>query len=145
MENNKINVVVMDSSNIFREGIKLILNSDRLIHVKATGNGNKNISEMLQTHEPNVLIVGKAIFDRNKTDIENEILKDYPQTKIAINIHDSFVMKALKIGIHGYLLRDMSEDSFIEAVKMIHVGLYYIHPKLSHFLVDEYLNNEVNN
>lgn len=132
----------MDSSNIFREGIKLILNSDRLIHVKATGNGNKNISEMLQTHEPNVLIVDKAIFDRNKIDIENEILKDYPHTKLAIlseNTHDSFVMKALKIGVHGYLLRDMSGDSFIEAVKMIHVGLYYIHPKLSHFLVDELL------
>src|SRR5699024_9516723 len=65
----------------------------------------------------------------------------YPRTKvIIISIHDdeSYVTHALKTGAQGYLLKEMDADSLIEAIKVVHEGGSYLHPKITHNLVREY-------
>src|SRR5699024_5953398 len=57
-----------------------------------------------------------------------------------LSIHDdeSYVTHALKTGASGYMLKEMDSDELIEAVKIVADGGSYIHPKVTHKLVNEY-------
>src|SRR5699024_819836 len=59
---------------------------------------------------------------------------------IILSIHDdeSYVTHALKTGAQGYLLKEMDSDALIEAIKVVREGGSYLHPKVTHNLVQEY-------
>ena len=59
---------------------------------------------------------------------------------IILSIHDdeSYVTHALKTGAQGYLLKEMDADALIEAIKVVSEGGSYLHPKVTHNLVQEY-------
>src|SRR5699024_11219124 len=54
------------------------------------------------------------------------------------NHDESYVRHELNTGVQGYLLKDMDFDSLIEAIKVVYNGGSYLHPKITHNLVDEY-------
>src|SRR5574342_847985 len=77
----------------------------------------------------------------NGVEATRELVDKYPDTKIIIlSIHDdeNYVTHALQTGAIGYLLKEMDADALIEAVKVVAEGGSYLHPKVTHNLVNEY-------
>jgi two-component system response regulator DegU len=69
------------------------------------------------------------------------LLEKNPDAKVIIlSIHDdeSYVTHVLKVGARGYLLKEMDSDTLIEAIKVVSQGGSYLHPKITHNLVEEF-------
>lgn len=140
MEKEKIKVVLVDRSNLLMEGIKLILESDQSICVQATDNGEGNIQLLLKAHKPHVLIIEKEIIVRHKINIAKDLAGKRAQLKLAVlyeGEEGDELIRGLKEGVCGGLLKEMSGQCLIDAVKVLYAGQYYIHPKLSDYLVRE--------
>src|SRR5690625_7434586 len=69
------------------------------------------------------------------------IVTNEPEINVVIlSIHDeeSYITHALKTEAKGYLLKEMDSESLIEAIKVVSTGGSYLHPKITHNLVQEY-------
>ncbi|KMK95966.1 response regulator [Rossellomorea marisflavi] len=135
------NIVIIDDHQLFREGVKRILEFEPSFNVVAEGDDGADASGLVAEHEPDVVLMDINMPEINGVEATRELMDKYPETKVIIlSIHDdeNYVNHALKTGALGYLLKEMDSDALVEAVKIVAEGGSYIHPKVTHNLVAEY-------
>ncbi|WHY76907.1 response regulator transcription factor [Neobacillus sp. WH10] len=134
-------IVIIDDHQLFREGVKRILEFEKSFQVVAEGDDGSEALGLVQEHHPDVVIMDINMPQMNGVEATRELIEKYPNTKVIIlSIHDdeNYVTHALKTGASGYLLKEMDADALIEAVQVVADGGSYLHPKVTHNLVNEY-------
>ncbi|EKN71361.1 two-component response regulator DegU [Neobacillus bataviensis LMG 21833] len=134
-------IVIIDDHQLFREGVKRILEFEKAFQVVAEGDDGSEALGLVQEHQPDVVIMDINMPQMNGVEATRELIEKFPNTKIIIlSIHDdeNYVTHALKTGACGYLLKEMDADALIEAVRVVADGGSYLHPKVTHNLVNEY-------
>ncbi|PFA67343.1 DNA-binding response regulator [Bacillus sp. AFS015802] len=135
------NIVIIDDHQLFREGVKRILEFEPSFNVVAEGDDGSEAMNLVETHEPDVVLMDINMPETNGVEATRELMDRYPDTKVIIlSIHDdeNYVNHALKTGALGYLLKEMDSEALVEAVKIVAEGGSYVHPKVTHNLVAEY-------
>lgn len=138
---NKTRIVIIDDHQLFREGVKRILEFEKTFEVVAEGDDGTTALDLIREYEPDVVIMDINMPMLNGVEATALIMERYPDAKVIIlSIHDdeNYVMHALQTGARGYLLKEMDADALIEAVKVVASGGSYLHPKVTHNLVNEY-------
>src|SRR5699024_2224512 len=77
----------------------------------------------------------------NGIEATKELLTRYSDIKVIIlSIHDdeNYVTHALQSGAQGYLLKEIDTESLLEAIRVVYDGGSYLHPNVTHNLVQEY-------
>lgn len=136
-----IKIVIVDDHQLFREGVKRILDFEDSFEVVAEGNDGSEVVELYEKHKPDVILMDINMPRVSGVEATEALLKDYPQAKVIIlSIHDdgSYVTHALKTGALGYMLKEMDADAIVEAIKVVSSGGSYLHPKVTHNLVTEF-------
>ena len=134
-------IVIIDDHQLFREGVKRILEFEKSFQVVAEGDDGCEALRLVEEFQPDVVIMDINMPQKNGVEATRELVEKYPDTKIIIlSIHDdeNYVTHALQTGAIGYLLKEMDADALIEAVKVVAEGGSYLHPKVTHNLVNEY-------
>jgi two-component system, NarL family, response regulator DegU len=134
-------IVIIDDHQLFREGVKRILEFEKSFQVVAEGDDGSEALGLVQEYQPDVVIMDINMPQMNGVEATRELVEKYPDTKVIIlSIHDdeNYVTHALKTGACGYLLKEMDADALIEAVRVVADGGSYLHPKVTHNLVKEY-------
>ncbi|RBP02781.1 response regulator transcription factor [Rossellomorea aquimaris] len=135
------NIVIIDDHQLFREGVKRILEFEPSFNVVAEGDDGSEAMNLVETHEPDVVLMDINMPETNGVEATRELMDRYPDTKVIIlSIHDdeNYVNHALKTGALGYLLKEMDSAALVDAVKIVADGGSYVHPKVTHNLVAEY-------
>lgn len=139
MEATKI--VIIDDHQLFREGVKKILDFEDSFAVVAEGDDGAEAVDLVRQHDPDVIIMDINMPHMNGVEATKQLIEQFPEAKVIIlSIHDdeNYVTHALKTGASGYLLKEMDADALIEAVRIVADGGSYLHPKVTHNLVNEY-------
>ncbi|RAK19912.1 LuxR family two component transcriptional regulator [Anoxybacillus vitaminiphilus] len=137
----KTRIVIIDDHQLFREGVKRILDFEEDFEVVAEGADGSEALNIVEQYKPDVVIMDINMPNINGIEATRQLVKTYPNTKVLIlSIHDdeNYVTHALQTGAMGYLLKEMDADALIEAVKVVAEGGSYLHPKVTHNLVKEY-------
>jgi DNA-binding NarL/FixJ family response regulator len=137
----KTRIVIIDDHQLFREGVKRILDFEKDFEVVAEGTDGSEVLSIVEQYKPDVVIMDINMPNINGIEATRQLVKTYPDTKVLIlSIHDdeNYVTHALQTGAMGYLLKEMDADALIEAVKVVAEGGSYLHPKVTHNLVKEY-------
>jgi two-component system, NarL family, response regulator NreC len=58
---------------------------------------------------------------------------------LSMHSDEGYVLRALKVGAKGYLLKDSAEGDLIEAIKAVHHGKTFFSPEISKMLVEDYV------
>ncbi|UFT98560.1 response regulator transcription factor [Radiobacillus kanasensis] len=142
------NIVLIDDHKLFREGVKRILEFEPTFEVVAEGNDGSSALQLVEEYKPDVVLMDINMPNINGVEATTELIKHYPGVNVIIlSIHDdeNYVTHALKSGAQGYLLKEMDSNALIEAIKVVSEGGSYLHPKVTHNLVQEYRRlSEVN-
>lgn len=139
--NGNTSIVIIDDHQLFREGVKRILDFEEDFEVVAEGDDGEEAVTLVEEHHPDVVVMDINMPHINGVEATARLVKKFPDVKVLIlSIHDdeSYVMHALKTGAQGYLLKEMDADALVEAVKVVADGGSYLHPKVTHNLVNEY-------
>ena len=139
-----IRILLADDHTIVRDGIKsLIKEKANMEIVGKTSNGLetlKSVNEM----QPDLLIIDVRMPEMNGIEAV-EILNQKPtKTKaIVLSMHDSeeYILKSIKAGASGYLLKDTDKKEFIKAIHTVYEGGKYFSGDISNVIVSNYLQN----
>ncbi len=138
---NNIRLILIDDHQLFREGVKRILDMEPNFEVVAEGDDGDEAIKLVEENDPDVVLMDINMPGTNGVEATRNLIETFPETKVLIlSIHDdeSYVTHVLKTGASGYLLKEMDADALIEAVKVVGRGGAYIHPKVTHNLINEY-------
>lgn len=137
----KTRIAIIDDHQLFREGMKRILEFEENFEVVAEGADGSEALAIVEQHRPDIVIMDINMPNINGVEATKQLIETYPDTKVVVlSIHDdeNYVMRALQTGATGYLLKEMDADTLIEAVKIVAEGGSYLHPKVTHNLIREY-------
>lgn len=136
---NKIKIVLIDYYQLFREGVKKVLEKESSFNIIASSDDYSVLNYVLETNQVDVILLDANIFVENQKNVEDVILKQGIKVIIlGTDSEKSFVKEAIKAGVHGYIFKEMDMFSFIDAIKLITTGQSYYHPNITSDLVNEY-------
>lgn len=136
-----IRIILIDDHPLFREGVKRILDMEKELEVIAEGDDGTEAIELVEKFRPDVVLMDINMPNMNGVEATRKLINAFPDTKVIIlSIHDdeTYVTHAVKTGAAGYLLKEMDANVLIEAVKVVADGGAYVHPKVTHNLLNEY-------
>lgn len=134
-------IIIIDDHQLFREGVKRILDFEESFEVLAEGDDGSEALALVEEHKPDVVIMDINMPEVNGVDATSKLVEKYPDTKVIIlSIHDdeNYVTHALQSGALGYLLKEMDAEELVEAVKVVSKGGSYLHPRVTHNLIADY-------
>ncbi|MEI3613837.1 response regulator transcription factor [Pseudogracilibacillus sp. SO30301A] len=136
-----ITIALIDDHKLFREGVKRILSFEPSFDVVAEADDGLEAKDIVKEYQPDIVLMDINMPEMNGIEATKELLQSNPELKIIIlSIHEdeSYVSHALQTGAQGYLLKEMDTESLMEAIKVVYDGGSYLHPKVTHNLVQEY-------
>ena len=134
-------IIIIDDHQLFREGVKRILDFEDTFNVIAEGGDGSDAITLYEQYEPEVILMDINMPKKNGVEATGELMAKYPEAKvIMLSIHDdeSYVTHALKTGALGYMLKEMDADAIVQAIKVVAAGGSYLHPKVTRNLVTEF-------
>ncbi len=134
-------IIIVDDHQLFREGVKRILDFEDTFEVVAEGDDGTDIVNLYSNNNPDVVLMDINMPGKNGVEATSDLVAVYPDAKvIMLSIHDdeSYVTHALKSGALGYMLKEMDADEIVEAIKVVANGGSYLHPKVTKNLVAEF-------
>ncbi len=132
--NQPIRILIADDHDLVREGITARLSiSEEMEICGEAANGNETL-QLAATCNADIIFLDISMPDMTGLEVAKLLLQEDPSRKIIfLSIYDNpeYVHEALRIGAKGYLLKDISREEMILAVKAIHNGGTYLGSKVS--------------
>ncbi|MCI5954512.1 MAG: response regulator transcription factor [Lachnospiraceae bacterium] len=128
-----IKVMLADDHILMREGIRQLLEFDGSIDVVAEANDGEECIEKLLLTKPQILLLDINMPKKNGIEVLEEIKRKNIDVKVLIlTVHDEieYLIKAVDIGVDGYILKDSESTELKRAISVIMNGESYIQPKL---------------
>ena len=101
-------IVIVDDDIFVSGGLTTILEARGKVTVAASGTDGKEAAELYKIHQPDVLLMDIRMKEKSGLDASAEILEEFPDAKILLLTtfsDDEYIVKALKLGAKGYLLK----------------------------------------
>jgi len=136
----KVRVILADDHQLFREGLKRILNMEDDIEVVAEAADGVQIIELCNEYRPDIVLMDINMPVQNGVIATEKLTQYMPEIKVVIlSIHDdeSYVFETLRKGASGYLLKDMEADTLLHAIRAVFDGHAYIHPRVTGKLINQ--------
>lgn len=129
-----VKVVIVDDHKMVREGIRQLLEFDGKIKVLGeAGNGLECLEYLEKNELPDVLLLDINMPKKNGIEVLKNIKERNIEIKVLIlTVHNEieYLMKAVEIGVDGYIMKDSDLDELKNAITTVISGENYIQPKL---------------
>src|SRR6516162_8616882 len=138
----QISILLADDHNVMRAGLKLLLESHPGFKVVSEASDGHQAVEKALAARPDVAVLDIAMPNLSGIEAAQRISAQLPQTSIIIlSMHsdEGYVLRALKAGARGYLLKDSAESDLIGAIKVVSEGKAFFSPEISKFLAEDYV------
>jgi DNA-binding NarL/FixJ family response regulator len=139
----KIKVFLVDDHEIFRNGLKQLVDSEPDMEVVGEAGDGETALEVLRALAPDVIIMDIRMPGINGVETSSILLKREPQAKIVFfSLYDSpdYVARALEMGASGYILKDTSNKIFLTAIRTVYQGRFYFIGDVTDVLVKKYID-----
>src|SRR3979409_2397671 len=116
---NTIKILLADDHVVMRRGIRALLERRTDFQVVAEAGDGREAVQLAEVHSPHLGVQDSARPTQNGIEAARQISQKSPQTAIVIlSMHsdESYVLRALKAGARGYLLKDSPESDLINAI-----------------------------
>jgi len=139
---NSIRILLADDHTVMRRGLRALLERQNGFEVVAEAADGREAVELASAVNPDVAVIDIGMPNINGIEAARRITEKRPETAVVIlSMHadESYVLKALKSGARGYLLKDSPEDDLINAIRAVHVGKAFFSPEISRMLAEDYM------
>jgi DNA-binding NarL/FixJ family response regulator len=120
-----IRILVVDDHPLLREGIISLVGRQTDMRVIGEASNGKEAFQLYRQHNPDVTLMDLRLPEVDGIDVMTEILGDFPDARFIVLTTfsgDALVLRALKAGARGYLLKDMLRTELLRAIRTVHAG-----------------------
>jgi DNA-binding NarL/FixJ family response regulator len=138
----KLRILLADDHVVMRTGLRALLERQPNLEVVGeTENGRETIA-LATSLLPDVLVMDVGMPVLNGIEATQTIVTQCPTIAVVIlSMHadESYVMRALKAGARGYLLKDSGAADLISAIQAVSQNKSFFSPKVSRILAEDYI------
>lgn len=127
MDVSPIRVVIVDDHRVVVESLAALLDIASGFSVVGVATTADEGAELVLRKRPDVALFDVDFPGRDSFDIVPQLMKQVPSTKMAFltaHLSDVFVSQAVRMGAHGYVLKDEPSAEVCSAIKRLHAGEY---------------------
>ena len=148
METDKILIAIVDDHTLFRNGVAGLMSEfEELQVVFEAGNGQQMQQALAKRPLPQVILMDINMPVMNGYEATAWLKKTYPQIKVlALSMFedDKAVIKMIRCGACGYVLKESKPKELLEAIKTIYTRGVYINELVSGKLMRSVTNQDDN-
>ncbi|MFT6742915.1 MAG: two-component system nitrate/nitrite response regulator NarL [Paraglaciecola sp.] len=137
---NPIRVVIADDHVFVRDGIKSLLENEANIVVVGEATDGLEALKMVENHQPDLLILDIRMPNLTGIEVVEKLRsKNNPVKIVMLSMHESeeYVLKSIKSGADGYLLKGSSKEEFLKALHAVSDGGKYFSGDISSILIGQ--------
>ena len=135
----KIRIVLADDHVILRQGTRQLLEHESDMEVVGEAGDGAEAVQLVSKLKPDIVIIDVAMPGMNGIEATKKIKEILPGTKILVLTGydlDEYIFSLLEMGAAGYLLKDVSGDDLVGAVRAVYQGEPVLHPTVMRKLMD---------
>lgn len=136
-----IRILLADDHTVMRTGLRVLLERQEAFAVVGEASDGRQAVELAEREAPDVVIMDVAMPNLNGIEAARQITQRHAKVAVVIlSMHsdESYVLRALKAGARGYLLKDSAEADLIHAVRTVSQGKAFFSPAIGHMLQEDY-------
>jgi DNA-binding NarL/FixJ family response regulator len=135
----EIRVLLADDHAILRQGLRRILESYPGFTVVAEASSGTEAVELVLQHRPEVAILDVGMPGLNGIEATAQIVRRAPETAVLIlSMHsdERYVLRAVRNGARGYMLKDSVEGELIHAIQLAAEGKSFFSPAVAKLIAE---------
>ena len=144
--NQPIRVLVVEDHNVVRQGLVALIKTVPDMAVVGEASDGKQAVEFFRQHKPDVTIMDLRLPVMSGVEAITAIRREYPAARVIVLTTfdgDEDIYRALQAGARGYLLKDMSGDDLMDAIRTVHAGKSRIPAAVAQRLADRMVGPEL--
>ena len=137
-----IRILLADDHAVMRRGLKLVLEQQQDFEVVGEASDGRAAVNLAESARPDIAVLDITMPNLNGIEAARQIAaRQIGVSTIILSMHadESFVLRALKAGARGYLLKESAEGDLINAVRLVSEGKSFFSPTVSRMLVEDYV------
>lgn len=126
-----IRVVIADDHALVREGIRHVLDAEPGIDVVAEASNGREAVELALLHMPDVVLLDITMPEETGLKAAARLRELLPSARVLLlSMHDhvEYVREGMRIGTHGYILKDSAGEELRAAIRAVHAGGTFFSP-----------------
>ena len=134
MSTKPIRILAVDDHSLLRDGIAKLLGAQPDMELVAEASNGREAIEQFRTHKPDVILMDLQMPEVNGVDAIMAICKESPRARIIVlttYTGDVQVLRALRAGARGYLLKNLLRKELLDTIRLVHAGQKRIPPDVA--------------
>jgi two-component system nitrate/nitrite response regulator NarL len=123
-----IRIVIVDDHQVVLDGFIARLELEPEIDVVASASNGLDAIDAVKKHLPDVVLMDVSMPQMNGIDATKLIKEEYPNVRVLmLTMHDNreYIMNVMQAGAVGYMLKEISAEKMVQAIKTVHSGSTY--------------------
>ena len=141
----KIRLLLADDHPLIREGFRSLLNKNERFEIVGIAENGKELIELAGKELPDIILSDISMPVVNGMDAIEQIRNLYPSIKsVVLTMHEEreYVINALRIGVQGYIIKNVERFDLEKAIITIFEGGKYFSPIVTNILAESVVRPE---
>ena len=133
-----IRVLLADDHPVYRDGLRLMLETDEAIEVVATASNGREAAELAAKTKPDVVLLDINMPGTSGTEVAKAIRGSALECAlmfVTMEKSNAILQQAIDIGVDGYLHKNSGAEEIIEAVRTVARGEKYYSPAIAELMM----------
>ena len=120
-----IRILTVDDHPLLRKGIRLLLSTESDMQIVAEASTGGEAVQEFQRHQPDITLMDLQMPDMGGVEAIVAIRSEFPNARVIVlttYAGDVQVLRALKAGARGYLLKGYISTELLETIRAVHAG-----------------------
>jgi two-component system response regulator NreC len=135
-------VLIADDHGVVRKGLRLLLEQYPELEVIGEAANGREAVMMAAALSPQIVVMDVAMPILNGIEAAEQILKVNSKTGIIIltmHADESYLLRALNVGVKGYLLKESAEEDLLLAIRAVANGKPFFSRAINETLLEDYM------
>ncbi len=141
-----IRILTVDDHPLLRKGIAALVNAESDMKLVAEASDGKEAIEQFRLHRPDITLMDLQMPDLDGIEAISCIHGEFNNARIIVlttYTGDVQVVRALKAGARGYVLKGHVHRQLLETIRAVHAGQKRIPPEIAVELADHAVDDEL--
>jgi DNA-binding NarL/FixJ family response regulator len=138
----KLRILLADDHVVMRTGLRALLERQPNLEVVGESENGRETIALASALKPDLVVMDVGMPVLNGIEATKTIVAENPATAVIIlsmYADESYIMRALKAGARGYLLKDSAPADLISAIQAVSQSKSFFSPKVSRILAEDYV------
>ena len=135
----QIRILAVDDHALVRQGIAVLVGTQPDMTLVAEASNGREAIQQFRTHRPDVTLMDLQMPEMNGFDAIVAIRGESPDAKIIVLTTykgDVQILRSLKAGAQGYLLKNTFHKELVETIRAVHAGRKALSPEASYEIAE---------